>query len=119
MIVDGYIYLHAVTKQSKSTIDHICDDLSTQLYEATISKVNQILLKYANETSCRWLFKIGISPATYASNNQNVSKKRRRDEGTLSGRQGDGINLRMEHLVRMVDQKYLINCMVDLYRALS
>ncbi len=36
-----------------------------RLRDATRSRINLVLLKYANETNCKWLSKIGVSPANY------------------------------------------------------
>lgn len=36
-----------------------------RLRDATRSKVNLALLKFASETNCRWLNRLGISPANY------------------------------------------------------
>ena len=45
--------------------DQLCLDLKMRLRDATRSKVNLALLKYASETNCRWLSRLGVSPANY------------------------------------------------------
>ena len=46
--------------------DTLCMDIKMRLRDATRSKINLVLLKYANETNCKWLSKIGVSPANYS-----------------------------------------------------
>lgn len=54
-------YLHLFPKN----VDQLCLDLKMRLRDATRSRINLVLLKYANETNCKWLSKIGVSPANY------------------------------------------------------
>lgn len=45
--------------------DQLCLDIKMRMRDATRSKINLVLLKYASEVNCRWLSKIGVSPANY------------------------------------------------------
>ena len=45
--------------------DQLCLDIKMRMRDATRSKINLVLLKYASEFTCRWMSKIGVSPANY------------------------------------------------------
>lgn len=78
-------------------------DIKMRLRDATRSKINLVLLKYVSETNCRWLSKIGVSPANYL-------KATLTDSGTpISANTNPAINLSTDQLVRMVDPKYESN----------
>ena len=70
-----------------------------RLRDATRSKINLVLLRYANETNCKWLSKIGVSPANYLKVTD--------------------INLSTDQLVRMIDAKYESNVILELYQQLA
>ena len=57
-LVSGYLYYY-------NSPDQLCNDLFTKLRESTINKCNLALLKFATESNCRWMFKLGINPITY------------------------------------------------------
>ena len=79
-------------------------DIKMRLRDATRSKVNLVLLKYVSETNCRWLSKIGVSPANYL-------KATLTDSGTQinNANSNPAINLSTDQLVRMVDPRYESN----------
>ena len=70
-----------------------------RLRDATRSKINLVLLRYANETNCKWLSKIGVSPANYLKVTD--------------------INLSTDQLVRMIDGKYESNVILELFKQLA
>ena len=45
--------------------EQLCLDLKMRLRDATRSRVNLVLLKYATETNCKWLTRIGVTPGNY------------------------------------------------------
>ena len=73
-----------------------------RLRDATRSKVNLVLLRYVSDTNCKWLSKIGVSPANYHKMAATPN-----------------INLSTDQLVRMIDPRYLSNAILDLLRQLS
>jgi len=92
--------------------DQLCLDLKMRLRDATRSKVNLVLLKYASETNCKWLSKIGVSPANYLKGNLQetmLATGTFETEAPISATTNGGINLSTDQLVRMVDHKYVSN----------
>lgn len=72
--------------------DSLCLDLKMRLRDATRSKVNLVLLRYASETNCKWLSKLGVSPANYLKVNleKTMLAAAGGDEGELVN---GGVNL--------------------------
>ena len=84
-----------------------------RLRDATRSKVNLVLLKFVSETNCKWLSKIGVSPANY-------HKVTLAEAGNpLNAAQNPAINLSTDQLVRMIDQKYVSNAIQELFKQLA
>ena len=94
-----------------------------RLRDATRSRINLVLLKYANETNCKWLSKIGVSPANYLKvtlsdttmPNNNTSSF---DETTLTAA-NPAINLATDQLIRMVDPRYVANVIQEIFKQLA
>ena len=81
-----------------------------RLRDATRSRINLVLLKYANETNCKWLSKIGVSPANYLKvtlSDSNIASSF--DENALTAA-NPAINLATDQLIRMVDPRYVAIC---------
>lgn len=72
--------------------DSLCLDLKMRLRDATRSKVNLVLLRYASETNCKWLSKLGVSPANYLK--VNLEKTMLAASGSDESEQANGgVNL--------------------------
>lgn len=91
--------------------DQLCSDLMDKLRESTTSKCNLALLKFATESNCRWMHKIGINPATYCAPSA-------RNEIKLGG-PGGKQNLKKDQLIKMVDPRFLMDTIRELFRAIS
>ena len=63
-VVAGYFTMFGSHEQ-------LCTDLLAKLRESTATKCNLALLKYATESNCKWMAKIGITPTTYATSQLN------------------------------------------------
>ena len=95
-----------------------------RLRDATRSKVNWVLLKYATETNCRWLSKIGVNPANYIKGTQiagtdtylNISGTQSSAEAQINTGADPAINLSTDQLVRMVDSRFVSNVIQELFR---
>lgn len=86
-----------------------------RLRDATRSKVNLVLLKYVNETNCKWLSKIGVSPANYLKATLAEST----GGASISANANPAINLSTDQLVRMIDPKYETNVIQELFKQLT
>ena len=90
--------------------DTLCMDIKMRLKDATRSKINLVLLKYANETNCKWLSKIGVSPANYSKVTLSDTMMSTSFDGTpISASTNPAINLSTDQLVRMIDPRYEAN----------
>ena len=72
---DNHVPLYTETvrgylKLFPDSVDQLCLDLKMRIRDATRCKVNLALLRYATETNCRWLSKIGVTPANYMKSTQ-------------------------------------------------
>ena len=78
-----------------------------------------VLLKYANETNCKWLSKIGVSPANYLKvtlSDSNIASSF--DENALTAA-NPAINLATDQLIRMVDPRYVANVIQEIFKQLT
>ena len=90
-----------------------------RLRDATRSRINLVLLKYANETNCKWLSKIGVSPANYLKvtlSDSNIASSF--DENALTAA-NPAINLATDQLIRMVDPRYVANVIQEIFKQLT
>ena len=90
-----------------------------RLRDATRSRINLVLLKYANETNCKWLSKIGVSPANYLKvtlSDSNITSTF--DETPLTAA-NPAINLATDQLIRMVDPRYVSNVIQEIFKQLA
>ena len=90
-----------------------------RLRDATRSKINLVLLRYANETNCKWLSRIGVSPANCLKSNHSDSiiGINAFDSNAMSANAGGAaINLSTDQLVRMIDTKYEANVIQDVFK---
>jgi len=89
--------------------EQFCADILAKMRDSTVSKCNLALLKYATESNCRWMHKIGINPATFCAT---------RSESKLSN-PGSKANLKKDQLIKMVDPRFLMDTIRELFRAIS
>ena len=77
-----------------------------------------MLLKYASDSNCKWMFRIGINPSTYITQHHLGVKSLYKNKNAVGSPTG-GVNLETDQLCKMIDPKFMINVAQDIFRQLT